>query len=178
MDNRRLGAEGFSVARPWWMAERPLEVARAVNHAVVATEWVARLILMLALVLVLYYAADREPPFGVTSTLPAEGRAGDYITMRAKVRRDISRGCSSEISRFVFDSSGARFDLGHATFSAETIARMSKTTPGELVVSFRIPPNAAIGGASLVTEVDYICNRVHRVFPIHTTVDMPFTVLP
>lgn len=160
------------------MAQRPLEVARALNHAVVATEWVARLIVLLAGVLLLYYAADRVPPFGVIGSSYAEGRAGDYVTIRAHVRRDVSRGCNSEINRFIFDSTGARYDMGHAAISAETIARMERQTPGELVVSFRIPPNVAPGPATLTTVVLHRCNRVHAWFPIESTVDMPFTVLP
>ena len=160
------------------MAQRPLEVARALNHAVVATEWIARLIVALAAVVLLYYAADRVPPFGVIGSGYGEGRPGDVVTIRAQVRRDISRGCNSETSRFIFDSTGTRYDLGHASFSAETIARMERQTPGELVLSFRIPPNVAPGPATLTTVVLHRCNRVHAIWPIESTVDMPFTVLP
>lgn len=178
MADRGMGSEGFAVARPGGRLARPLEVARALNHAVVATEWVARLILLLAGMLVMYYAADRTPPFGVVSSTVPEAQAGEYVTIKAKVRRDVSRGCNSETSRFVFDSAGVRYDLGHASFSAETIARMERQTPGELVVGFRIPPNVAPGPATLTTVVIHRCNRVHAWLPIESTVDMPFVVLP
>ncbi len=178
MGNRRVGAERPSVVFYGWVGERPMEIARAINHAVIATEWVARVILMLALMLVLYYAADRDPPFRMISSSYAEGRAGEDIKIVNQVHRDISRNCNTEFTRYVFDSTGARYDLGHAKASAEMIARMERMTPGMLVVSLRIPSNAAPGPATLQTVVYHHCNRVHAWFPIETTVDMPFTVLP
>ena len=155
-----------------------MEIARAINHAVIATEWLARVILLLAAMLVLYYAADREPPFRLISTEPAEAQAGEYLTLRNKVHRDVSRGCNTEFTWYIFDSHGARYDMGHAQASAETIARMERKTPGELVISLRLPPNLAAGPATLQTVIHHQCNRTHAWVPIETTVDMPFTVLP
>ena len=178
MDNRRVGFERSAVARFGRGVERPMEIARAINHAVIATEWLARLILLLAALLVLYYAADREPPFRLISTEPAEAQAGEYLTLRNKVHREVSRGCNTEFTRYIFDSHGTRYDMGHAQATAETIARMERKTPGELLMSLRLPPNLAPGPATLQTVLHHECNRVHNVWPIRTTVDMPFTVLP
>ena len=155
-----------------------MEIARAVNHFVIATEWVARVILLCAVGLVLYYAADREPPFRLVHVHHAEGQAGEFITVRANVVRDVSRNCNAEFSRYMFDSAGVRFDLGHSQASAETIAQMERRQPGALVIAFRIPPTAALGPASLQTTLQYRCNRVHALWPIDVTIDMPFTVLP
>lgn len=128
--------------------------------------------------LVVYYAVDRTPPFGVIASSYAAGQPGDYVTIRAVVRRDISRNCNTEINRFIFDSTGARFDMGHSSMSADTIARMERQTPGEMAVLFRIPPNLAPGPATLTTVVLHRCNRTHAWWPIESTVDMPFMVLP
>lgn len=178
MDNRRMGFEGSAVAGLGGRLERPMEIARAVNQAVVASEWIARLILLCAAVLVLYYAADREPPFAVTSSLPAEAAAGDNITIHARVQRDVSRNCNAEFSRYIYDSAGVRFDLGSSQASAQAIAQMERRSPGMLMISFRVPPTAASGPASLQTVLRYRCNRVHHWMPIEVTTDMPFTVLP
>lgn len=178
MGNRRVGAERPSLVFDGWVGERPMEIARAINHAVIATEWIARVILMLALMLVLYYAADRDPPFRLVSTQPASGQAGEFITIRGKAERDVSRGCNAEFSRYMFDSAGVRFDLGHSQASAKTISQMELRQPGALVIAFRIPQSAAPGPASLQTTLQYRCNRVHAFWPIDITIDMPFTVLP
>jgi hypothetical protein len=155
-----------------------MEIARAVNHAVIATEWVARVILFLAALLVIYYAADREPPFAVHGSEPAEAHAGEYVTINASVTRDVSRRCNTEFSRYIFDSHGTRFDLGRSQASADAIASMERRSPGVLSVAFVVPPAAKPGPAILQTVLQYQCNRVHHFWPIETTVDMPFLVLP
>lgn len=173
-----MGFEGSAVARHGRFVARPVEVARAVNHAVVATEWVARLILFLAGLLILYYAADRRPPLALVSSEPASAAAGEYVTLRAVVKREPERGCNAQYWRYLFDSRGARFDLGHSQTSAEAIAAMERRSPGSLVVSFVVPPAAAPGPATLQTVLLYECNRVHHWWPIPVTIDMPFSVLP
>jgi len=151
---------------------------QALNSLVKATEGVAWTIIALAVAVVLYFAADREPPFTVLYVEPTEARAGADVTLRANVIRQTYRGCSAEYSRFLFDSSGARFDISHAITSAQTIAAIEAKTPGALVVSFRIPYTVAPGPANLQTVLNYKCNRTHNILPISVTVDMPFTVLP
>jgi hypothetical protein len=155
-----------------------MEIVRAFNHAVVATEWMARLIVLMGALLVLYYAADRAPPFRLVSSEPAEAQAGEFVTIRSVVRRDTARGCNAEFSRFIFDAAGARFDLGTAAMSADAIAKMERLTPGRLVLSFRVPNSMAPGPAVLQTVVYHQCNRVHALWPIVTTIEMPFVVLP
>ena len=155
-----------------------MEVARAINHFVIATQWLAHVILALAAVLVLYYAADRHPPFAVLSSTHAEASAGQFVIIHAKVRRDADRGCNAHFWRYVYDSTGARFDLGHSQASAEAVRQMERRSPGSLTVAFRIPSAAAPGPATLQTVLQYHCNRAHTVWPIEVTTDMPFTVLP
>ena len=155
-----------------------MEVARAIHHFVIATEWLARAILVLAALLVLYYAADRKPPFEVYSSTYSEAPAGEYVTINAKVRRDAHRGCNANFWRYMYDAKGTRFDLGHSQASAEAVAQMERRSPGALSVAFRIPSAAAPGPATLQTVLQYQCNRVHHWWPIEVTADMAFTVLP
>lgn len=178
MANGGMGFEGSAVARLRGHAQRSMEIARAINHAVIATEWLARVILLLAALLVLYYAADRKPPFEVYSSTYAEAPAGEYVTIHAKVRRDADRGCNVHFWRYMYDSTGTRFDLGHSQASAEAIAQMGRRSPGTLSVAFRIPSAATPGPATLQTVLQYHCNRVHYWWPIEAATDMAFTVLP
>jgi hypothetical protein len=182
MDNGRVGSKGSAVVSGGGAHQGSLEVAmgvaRSINHVVVATEGIARAIIFVAFCLVLYYAADREPPFAVLTVEPAYAQPGQSITIKAAVRRDVERGCNAEFSRYVFDSGGAGFDLGHAISSAEMISRMERDFPGALMVKFQVPADAQPGPALLQTVLDYRCNRTHNLWPIQVTTAMPFTVLP
>lgn len=166
----------------WRNGARPMEVARALagfaNQFILATEWLARCIILGGLTLVLYYASDREPPFAVISTEPAEVKAGEFVTLKSAVYRDVTRGCNTEFSRFLWDSHGARFDLGTSKMSAAAIAEMERMSPGQLIVSVHVPPAVSPGPARLQTTILYRCNRVHSLWPVEMTADMPFTVLP
>lgn len=166
----------------WRNGARPVEVVRAVvgfaNQFILATEWLARCIILGGVTLVLYYAADREPPFYVISTEPAEVKAGEFVTLKSAVYRDVSRGCNTEFSRFLWDAHGARFDLGTSKMSADAIAMMDRKSPGRLTLSVHVPTAVAPGPARLQTTIMYRCNRTHAWWPIETSVDMPFTVLP
>lgn len=158
--------------------EVAMRFMRALNHLVAATESVARIIVIAGIALVAYYAADREPPFAVLSVEPAEARAGDYITIVANVRREVDRMCDADFSRYLYDATGARYDMGHAIASAEMIAALERRDNGRLRVSFLVPYGAAPGAASLQSVLNYKCNKIHRLWPITVTTELPFTVLP
>ncbi len=140
--------------------------------------WVARGAILLSVLMVAWFAADREPPFAVIQTYPAEARPGDWITLTADVRRDTHRNCSAEFSRFIFDATHRRYDLGSAIATADMIGEMQLRTPNRLVVSVRLPETITPGQARLLTALQYKCNRVHELWPISVTTTIPFTVLP
>jgi hypothetical protein len=140
--------------------------------------WAAKAMIFVSLGLLVLYAADREPPFEVLSVEPAEARPGDQITIYASVRRDVSRGCSAEFSRYVFDARGMRHDMGTSIASAQMIADMQRRTPGQLIVTFQVPANASPGQARLDSVLHYRCNKVHSLWPIDVTTSLPFMVLP
>lgn len=125
------------------------------NEIVAQTVRIAQLIIIAALCLVGYYAMDREPPFAIVSVLPAAAKPGEYITIQAVVRRDISRKCSADFSRYLYDASGARFDLGHSIASAEMIEQLERTSPNVLRISVILPETMAIGPAKLQTVLSY-----------------------
>jgi hypothetical protein len=140
--------------------------------------WVPTVVLLSAFVLVLVQAADRDPPFQLLEVNPASARAGDVVTITARVWRDPDRRCSAEMSRSVFDSQHVRWDYPTAAFSASLIESMEQRSPSELRVSVVVPPNAAIGTAELISMLQYRCNRVHALWPIEVTTVMPFEVIP
>ena len=155
-----------------------MRLAASLNHVVLATENIARAIIAAAVLVVAYYAADREPPFALLSVEPVAAYPGESVTIRANVLRQAERNCSAEYARYIFDAHGVRYDIGTGSASAELVSSMELQNPGLLKVSVQVPPTAAPGVAHLVTVLDYACNRTHRIAPIQVTTDMPFTVLP
>jgi hypothetical protein len=178
MDNRSLGAEGTAMGIFGNLRERSFSMIHTANVIVVETVRVAQMIIIIALMLVAYYAMDREPPFAVISVTPTSARPGEYVTLQATVRRDVQRRCSAEFSRYLFDAAGSRYDLGHSISSAEMIERIQATSPDVLRISVMLPNMMEVGPANLQTVLAYECNKVHRFFPIMVTTDLPFTVVP
>ena len=120
---------------------------------------------------------DRQPPFEVLSVTPAFARPGETVVIIASVRRDVARNCSATFSRFIFDSKAARFELGNANATADTIRRMERRSPGMLTVAALIPLVAAPGPAVVETAIEYQCNVMHAIWPIAVTATLPFTIL-
>lgn len=139
--------------------------------------WVANLTIVAGLLAITWFASDRSPPFTLLSVEPAIAWPGDYLTIHASVKRDTTRECSSEFSRFIFDSAGGRYDIGTSTASVEMIRAMELKTPGLLAVTVKLPDNIRPGVSKLTTVLEYRCNKVHRLWPIEVTLQMPFTVL-
>lgn len=139
--------------------------------------WMAQAMIVGSLAIVAYYSMDREPPFEVLSVHPAFALPGEYVTIVASVSRDTKRNCSADFSRYLFDASRTRFDLGTQSASAEMIRSMEDRDPGTLRISFLVPKTAAPGFAWVETAIKYSCNKVHNIWPIEVTTRMPFTIL-
>lgn len=130
---------------------------------------------------------DREPPITLVSVTPAAARPGEVVTIRAKVVRDLTRGCDAEISRYMFaltdahsgmEAIEARFVLGKSSVNHSMIAMMEKSWPNGLVISERIPESVAPGPAKITADINYFCNKAHRMaWPITVHMELPFTVL-
>jgi len=126
-----------------------------------------------------WFATDREPPFEVISNERVIAYAGHTVTLRAKVRREIWRQCSADMSRYVLDPQGDRLDLGQSHFSAKFIEDMEKLYPGELRIQVPIPADFDTGPSVLVSVLQYRCNRaIHSWAPIVVTTMIPFEVRP
>ena len=140
--------------------------------------WVAQMMIVVGIIITISYAFDRDPPFRVIRVQPAAARAGEFVTIDAEVMRQPERMCSAEFSRYIYDSTLARWDIGSSVVSAEMIEKLESSHPGRLRVSVKLPDNIAPGQAHLDTVLVYRCNAVHRIWPIDVTTALPFTVLP
>jgi hypothetical protein len=140
--------------------------------------WLARTVIVLSLLIVIGYAADRRIPFRMLGSDYAEGHRGGTVVLRSHVWRDMGRTCSAEFARYVFDSAGSRFDLGSSIATDAMIRGMESKSPGRLIVAIEIPLQAAPGPARMLTSLQYRCNKVHAIWPIEATTELPFTVLP
>ena len=124
-----------------------------------------------------WYAADREPPFALLHIPAATAQAGGKLRLVVDVRRDVSRECDADFSRYIFGSDGARRDLITSHASAAMIAGMELRYPGKLPIVVSVPDDLEPGPARFVTVLAYRCNKVHALWPIIVTMDIPFTVV-
>ena len=139
---------------------------------------VAQLTIFAALIVVMVQALDREPPFHLLSVEPAAAKPGETVRLRMAVTRDITRPCSASFSRYVVDSEATRYFLDASQASRKLIEAIELRTPGRLDVAFKVPDASAIGPATLITSLEYTCNKVHYLWPIEVTMTAPFEVLP
>jgi hypothetical protein len=157
------------------------EVAAAADRFVLRAQSFMWLLLIGIICVGVYQAStDRAPPFRVLEVEPAAARAGEVVTIRQRVVRDLSRPCSVKWSRFMWAPGMGRLDLTTEPVQVgpEFISRMEARDPGRLTVSVRIPDTAQPGQGSLVTHLDYWCKPAQRAWPITVITDVPFTVLP
>lgn len=157
---------------------RALDMVRVIDAIAANYLWVARAVIVLSLAILGYYAADRKPPFEVLEVYPAAARAGEMVTVRARVRRDVHRECSAQYSRSFIGTNGIGADIASGSASAEMLAVVNSMSPDAWAYEFKLPEKAMPGRGGLVNVFNYSCNKVHRVFPIEVTFLAPVTVLP
>lgn len=146
--------------------------------------WMHRLLVVPVIIIVLFWielaiwALDRHPPFEILNVEPATVEPGQAVYLKAQVRRDVDRNCSVQYTRHIYDGANFRHDLeGVQRMNSEAIRTMDARAPGQLNLTIRVPSNAAPGNASLVTALDYECNPLHAMWPIHVVSEMRFTIM-
>lgn len=150
----------------------------------------------LLLVMPLWWASDREPPFRIVKYIePEPVRAGQQVVFAMPVERDLERGCDVTFTRHLYDGANVRHDyvrhdkgeqVNHKPgldpriqiMSAEGIAAMDKNMGPWLRVAVTVPVGATPGRASLGTELEYRCNPIHARWPIRVSLSYPFEILP
>jgi hypothetical protein len=148
-----------------------------INRLLAPLDRIALVFLIALGVAAIVLALDRRVPFSVVSVEPAYARPGQIVVIRATVHRDTKRECSAEFTRYVFDAARTRWYLDSGQASPALIETLEERSPGHLAVAFRVPEDAAPGGGTLETVLDYRCNKVHYLWPVQVTTALPFTVL-
>ncbi len=163
------------------MADIARKVARAARVADEVVEildpiWHAALIL--GFVSLLWLAFDRTPPFQIVQVYPAQAHPGEQVLLTAEVRRDNLKHCAADVSRYVVDSEGVRWDEPDKSLPAGAIHRLLETGPETLRIPLNVPLEAAPGFGHVVADIKYRCNPTHAIFPIRAEVATPITILP
>jgi hypothetical protein len=141
--------------------------------------WVAWLLLVLSGIGAASLMLDDKSPFTMLEYRVGAVKPGGVLRIEATVKRDLSRKCSVEFSRHVFDSLGTRHDITPETMmTSAALEGLEKATPGRLVLAVQLPPHIALGKAQLVTPLVYQCNAWHAVKPIESTMVVTFEVAP
>lgn len=150
---------------------------RAVLH------WMARhfgLAWLLVLAWPTYWSFDRKPPLSVngyvtvTQILP-----GNTALIEIPVIRETWRNCSTQFRKRLVDSQDEEFEYGiEQLISAASLVEMEKRTGPWIKTSIHIPDTAHAGIATLVIDAAFICNPLHKLWPIERTLYIPLAILP
>lgn len=122
---------------------------------------------------------DNKPPFLLIAYTVSPTERGDLAILRVNVKRDLSRDCSVTYSRMFYDAEGTRTELTPDVqlMTAEAINDLDARTPDKLVITVRVPKEAAKGLGAVVTPLEYVCNPLHQLYPIHLLLRMNLEVL-
>ena len=136
------------------------------------------IILAVAASVVFYYAMDRDLPLQFISTEPASARAGEWITIHQRVRRDMTRDCSMKSVRNATDATGLNMPIGIRELTDAERDELERRMPGRSIIAFQVPDNFAPGPALLTMTMRFRCNITQEAFPIVEERSIPFEVLP
>lgn len=151
---------------------------RLLRAAVRTVQWTFAGFALAGVAQIVVWALDRSPPFRLVSTAHAVAVPGQSVVLQMTVRRNVARECSVVWSRWVFDGRGVRIDLeGQQQMGATGIAELEKRNAGRLTISVPIPSSAFPGPAELVYDLDYVCNPLHRWWPINVVMRVPFEIV-
>lgn len=116
------------------------------------------------------WLCDRKPPFEMYGYVAPSVKQGEMLHVKANVRRDIYRECSVTFSRSLFDEQGRRYwESPEYYVSPEGLRELNRQMKGDLELLLAIPDYAPPGKTTLVTNLKYICNPIHQLWPIETS---------
>ena len=141
--------------------------------------WLWRLIIIVSLIQVAWWAVDRAPPFRLIDATTNSPAPGGVLHITARVERDLDRECSVTFSRYLFDAAGFRHDsIGPQLMSPWALRTMDAMAPGQLNIRMRIPEEFPPGKGTINTVLEYRCNPLQDVMrPIQIEMNIPFEVV-
>ena len=119
---------------------------------------------------------DNKPPLVVTG--PAQyTQATPGVLIKLKVPVVRHRYCNVLISRYMLDSQGTYYDLMATRFlSEDSLVQLANGTPNHIEFSFEIPRNIALGPATVVTQLAYMCNPLQAIWPLDLAMQSKITI--
>lgn len=125
------------------------------------------------IVTLINWVEDRDPPtlIGTQYFVPS-APAGGTLIVKMHVQRNLGRACSLGSSRsFVGANHSWSLIVPYEFASAEGRARREEEEPNVLTMNIRIPNEAPVGPAQIVTENRYTCtwNPTTWLLPIDTS---------
>lgn len=128
------------------------------------------LLLLMFSVVITVWLFDRTPPFEMYGYTAPSTQKGGMLHVKASVRRDLSRDCSVTFSRALYDKAGRRYwESPEIYVNSDGVREINRQMKGNLELLLEIPASAPSGQTTLVTHLKYICNPVHRIWPIEVT---------
>ena len=125
------------------------------------------------------WAFDRHPPFAIIGPVMARNAPpGGTAYFVADVRRDLDRDCSVRFSRYLIDGAGVRHDFAvdPRVMTADGLRAMDTLMAGKLRLAVEIPRGANPGRATYTTELIYVCNPLHKWWPIEVSMPLRFVI--
>lgn len=124
------------------------------------------------------WALDRAPPFAITGPVLARNAPpGGTAFFEADVRRDLDRECSVRFSRYLIDGAGVRHEFAvDLLMTPDGLRAMNILMAGKLRIAVEVPRGANPGKAVHTTELFYICNPLHKWWPIEVSMPLRFVI--
>lgn len=124
------------------------------------------------------WGLDRQSPFVLDSYTATNATPGGTVFFVGNVERNVSRKCSVEYSRTIYDKNNFSYDVsGMQLRSPDALTNLDTRSPSRLLVAVELPTGIPPGPATMLTVLNYRCNMVHNVWPIRVTLPMKFEVL-
>lgn len=122
----------------------------------------------------IWWTADRTPPIEIKlwQAFPSEVKPGETVYRVIRVNR--LRICETDPDTLIIDGAKVRWNFEEPKITA----------PGQVGIDeyrrpVAIPLQASPGPAEMRTSTTFICNPIHRIWPIRLVHDpLKFTILP
>ena len=139
--------------------------------------WIPYLVIALFCIQVVVWASDRKSPFEVITSSHKLVKPGKVLELSMVVRRDVSRGCSLNLVRWL-ESHGRRTEAFAVPFDAQDLTNLQKELPNRLELFIFVPDWFPVGLAVYRASLAYQCNPLHHIWPIMYQQIVPFEVSP
>jgi len=119
---------------------------------------------------------DNKAPLVVTGPPQySQAKPGSLVKLKVPVVRE--RYCSVLISRYLLDNNGTYYDLMATRFlSEDSLIQLAEGTPNHVEFSFEVPSNIALGPATVVTQLAYMCNPLQAIWPLDFAMQTKITI--